>query len=79
MNNKTYSFTKVPPTMVAVAIYFNQKGMPKSAAEAFFKRYEEQSWKNNRGEIFKNWGEIARRDISIILKAQPWLFNRRIH
>jgi hypothetical protein len=69
----------IPPRIEEVKIYFNQKGLPEPEAEAFFLHYEKRHWINRKGNSCKDWKAIARREIAIILKEQPWLFNRIVN
>ena len=77
---KTALFTNgIPPRIEEVKIYFNQKGLPEPEAEAFFMHYEKRLWVNRKGNPYKEWKTVARREISSLLKEQPWLFNRAIN
>lgn len=69
----------IPPKIENVRVYFSQRGMTFSEADHFFLWHEKREWKTKKGEFLKNWKNSAYRWISVILKEEPWRFNRSIH
>lgn len=76
---QTQSDVNYPPSMQEIKIYFNQKGMPDCEADNFYRFYEKKRWTGKNGYFYKNWKQIAYRWIADVVKAHPFLFDRRIH
>ena len=56
----------MPPVAAHVSIYFSQKGMTDTEAEAFFNEYNQRHWKSVRGTPVQNWKALAR----------DWIFDQ---
>jgi hypothetical protein len=68
----------VPPTIRDVKIYFSQKGMPETEAEAFFLFQEKRQWATNNGNSLSEWKSSARRWIDAVIQNSPWVFQRSL-
>lgn len=68
----------MPPRIEDVRIYFSQKGIEESEAEAFFLFYEKKQWKSKTGNFLKNWKSAAYQWVVSVLRDKPWLFDKSI-
>ena len=76
---KLFKDSMWPPTLEQVKIYFSQKGMNDKEAEHFFQMYQMKQWRNKKGNMITRWKNAAHSWIFSAIKAQPWLFNKKIH
>ncbi|EEF24806.1 conserved hypothetical protein, partial [Ricinus communis] len=56
----------MPPSLVNVEIYFDQKGLFQAAMD-FFTAYQQNGWKSTYGRPIRNWKACA----------AEWIFNYR--
>ncbi|HEY1011035.1 MAG TPA: hypothetical protein VGE58_13030 [Daejeonella sp.] len=59
--------TEMPPLVAHIRIYFSQKGLADSEAEAFFSEFHSRRWMTPRGTPVRNWKVLA----------SDWIFDRR--
>ena len=48
-----------PPDEIYVRVYFLQQGATEVDAQIFIDHYKTKSWQNEKGELIKNWKQLA--------------------
>ena len=78
MNESEILFTQtMPPRIEEVIVYFLQKGIPQSEAEAFFLYYDRRHWISRRGNPFTGWKAVAYKWVVSVWRSNPLLFDKR--
>ena len=57
----------VPPSTKQVVIYFGQQNRSDKNALDFYNYYKGLSWRNPRGQLIRNWKQLA----------WQWIWNRK--
>lgn len=57
---------QIPPDKMNVIIWFIEKGSKESTALAFLKFHQLRKWRNNRGNLMKDWK----------MRAWEWLWSK---
>lgn len=55
----TNNVHRCTPSLNDVVIYFDQKGLVRKAAEAFFKTQQQRKWKTEKGLPIRSWKTVA--------------------